>query len=272
MLHRKVVPVALGLCSFVAFPVSSFAEARRLGAEQAVSVTPVRQRNPAAALRQDGSGWVVWENLSQGLVGRRLSRAGEPVGDELLLVANRNLDAIPAQGIVLWHKEPAIAALSDGGFLMVWTRERVALRVDHFWEDRDILERLVFAQFYDANGRASSRPFRVDAGAAGWQGSPRVVLGSGWAAVAWQQAVSPAARLDQGELRGRILDLAGGFAGDSFRLAAAPSGYPVLAVDGDDVLWAAWQAPDGSGDGVFARRFRANGRPLVRTRQETASA
>ncbi len=264
MFHRKVLPVVFGLCSLVAAEVPSLAEARRLGAEQAVSLSAVRQRNPAASLRQDGSGWVVWENLAQGLVGRRLSKEGEAVGSEVLLVANRNLSGIPAQGIVLWQKEPAIAALPDGRFLLVWTRERVALRVDHFWEDREVLDRFVFAQYFGASGRAVGRPSRVDPAAKASQGSPRVALGSGGgAAVVWQQALSPAERLDQGELRGRFLDLAGGFASDTFLVAAAPSGYPALAVDEDGVLWAAWQGPDGSGDGVFARRFRANGRALA---------
>src|SRR4026208_648613 len=105
MFHRSAVLV--GVVATILPRAPGFGAGGRLGAEQAVSVSQLRQKNPAVAVRADGSAWVVWENLEQGLVARRISRAGQALGDESVLAANRNLQSIPSQGIVVWHHEPA---------------------------------------------------------------------------------------------------------------------------------------------------------------------
>jgi hypothetical protein len=259
MVHRAA---ALGVVAAILSSGTAFSEARRLGAEQAVSTSQVRQKNPAVAARSDGSAWVVWENLEQGLVARRISRGGQALGSEVVLAANRNLDRIPAQGVVTWHHEPAVAALDDGGFAVAWIRERVDLRVDHFWENRELIDRFVLFQVFDANARPLGNALPVDASSLAPQGLPQLALGEGWAGVVWQQATSVGGRVDRGELRGRFLDVAGGFASGSFRIAGALSIHASVAVDRAGALWVSWQAPDGSGDGVFVRRFRPNGRAL----------
>jgi len=260
MFHRSAVLV--GVVATILTSAPGFGEARRLGAEQAVSVSQLRQKNPAVAVRADGSAWVVWENLEQGLVARRISRAGQALGDESVLAANRNLQSIPSQGIVVWHHEPAVAALADGGLAVAWVRERVNLRLDHFWEDRELLDRYVLFQVFDANARPLGKPVPLDMSSAAPQGIPQLALGDGWAGVVWQQATSVDGRFDQGALHGRFLDLAGGFVSGAFRIAGAQSIHASVAVDRAGALWVSWQAPDGSGDGVFVRRFRSNGRAL----------
>ena len=261
MRHRTVLSAVLGLIALATASAPALADARRLANEQSVSLSPFRQRNPAVSLRSDGSGWIVWENLQQGLVGRRLSPDGQPVGAEIVLVANRNLDSIPAEGTVVWHKEPAVAALAGGGVAVAWSVERVHLVVDHFYERRELIDRFVHVQFFDANGVAAARRFRIDASGQAAQGAPRIAIGSDWAAVVWEETVSgPDTAVP--ELRGRILKLATSQLGEVFRIGNGPGQYAALAVDRADQLWVAWQAPDTSGDGVFVGRFHSNGRAL----------
>jgi hypothetical protein len=259
MIHRAA---ALGVVAAILTSGAGFSEVRRLGAEQAVSTSQVRQKNPAVAARADGSAWVVWENLEQGLVARRISRGGVALGEEVVLAANRNLDHIPAHGIVTWHHEPAIAALGGGGFAVAWVRERIDLQLDHFWEHRELVDRYVVFQVFDANARPLGKALLVDSSNPAPQGFPQLALGDGWAGIVWQQATSGDGRADQGELRGRFIDLAGAFASGAFRIAGAQSIHASVAVDATQALWVSWQAPDGSGDGVFVRRFRSNGRAL----------
>jgi len=253
MRRRHALFAALALTSVS----SAVAAVRPLADEQAVSLSPYRQRNPAVSLRSDGAGWVVWENLQQGLVGRRVSTTGQPTGPEILLVANRNLATIPAAGTVVWHKEPAIAALADGGFVMVWSVERSHLELDHFIEHRDLLDRFAHVQVFDAAGRPRAQRFRVDPTSTARQNGARIALGSDWAAVVWQEESGGVS-----ELRGRFLELATQQSGGTVRIAGAGSDYASLAVDRADRLWVVWQAPDASGDGVFVRRFRSDGRAL----------
>ncbi len=262
MRRRTALSLALGWIALIACSAAAWADARRLADEQAVSVAQIRQRNPVVSVREDGRGWVVWENQRQGIVGRRLDRDGRPVGDEIVLVTNINLPSIPDRGEVLWQQEPALAVLPGGGFLLVWSAERVFLTLDIFYERRDRLDKLAYAQFFDESGRPDGRRFRVDPDAAFAQGSPRVAIGEAFAAIVWQEAVSATGAQERGILRGRFFDIASGQGGRPVRIAGPKSEFPTLAVDRADNLWVAWQGQDASGDGVFVRRFRANGRAL----------
>ena len=124
---------ALALLSAV--PV--LGEPRPLGTEFRVNGNvESKQRNPAAAFNAGGGALVVWENDKNGLRGRFYGRDGAPLSGELALAANQKLPGVPANGVEVMRKDPAVAFLPGGDFLLAWTEERSDVRVDIFFEQR----------------------------------------------------------------------------------------------------------------------------------------
>src|SRR5690348_9688562 len=132
--------LTLALLPAIAAPV--LGQPRPVGDEFRVNAnTPYKQRNPVAAYNASGSVLVVWENDRAGLRGRLYGHDGSPLSGELSLVANQILPRIPAQGLEVIRKEPAVAALPSGEFLLAWTQERDDVSIDLFLETRTPLDR-----------------------------------------------------------------------------------------------------------------------------------
>jgi hypothetical protein len=259
-MRQRPIPL-LALLSVAAFasPSSLLAAVLRVGAEQPASVSAQRQRSPAVALADNGSGLVVWENANQGVVGRLIDAEGVPVGNEIVLVANRILSGLPAEGEVVWRKEPAAVAAPGGGFFVFWTEERVYVKTDIFWEDRQLLDRDVRGQRFDAQGQPAGPRLRVHPESAGLQSSPQALRGPDWIALAWHADDLLLGSAGDG-LFARVLESDGSPRSGVFRVsklaAGAAARRPALALDPAGDLWLVWESPgDGSGEGIFVRRF-----------------
>jgi hypothetical protein len=193
------------------------------------------QLAPVAAFGSADNCLIVWESDIKGILGRFYASNGRPTSAEITLVANRQLPTIPARGEVLLRKHPAVVFLPGGEFLLFWTEELDSLSIDHFYEDRHILEQSVRGQRFSAAGKPVEASFAVSPPGAGFQRRPHAVLSKDSVIVVWEgaegwrtsltvsarllsrrgQARSAAVRLDAGQgLHVRDVVLASNTAGD----------------------------------------------------------
>jgi len=255
--------LTLALLPAIAAPV--LGQPRPLGDEFRVNAnTPYKQRNPVAAFNAGGSALVVWENDRAGLRGRIYDRNGSPVTSELSLVANQTLSRIPGQGLEIIRKEPAVAALSTGDFLLAWTEERDDVSADLFMETRDVLDRDVYVQKVSAAGVPVGSPLRVNATTNGFQSNPRILVrNNADAVVAWQSDDRTASKLGDGIFARLVrtsnvqttsgelkLSSVAGFAANASLAAGANGSFAV-----------AWEAADADSQGVYVRLFDRSASP-----------
>ncbi len=255
--------IALTLLPAMAAPV--LGQPRPVGEEFRVNgTTDFKQRNPVAAFSSGGSSLVVWENDRAGLRGRLFNRDGSPQSAELSLVANQTLPRVPARGTEIIRKEPAVAFLSSGEFLLAWTEERDEVSADLFQENRNVLDRDVYVQKFSAAGAAQGAPIRLNSTVAGFQSSPRLLVRNASDVLAvWQSDDRTAARQGDGifgrQLRGTTaqptsaemkLSSVPGFAGNAALTNAANGGFAI-----------AWEAADADSQGVYVRLFDKSASP-----------
>ena len=217
-----------------------------------------KQRNPTAAYNAAGTGLVVWENDKNGLRGRFYGRDGAPASDEMALVANQKLPGVPAQGIEVMRKDPAVAFLSSGEFLLAWTEERSNVRVDIFIEQREVIDRDGYLQKFSAAGSPLGTPVRLNGTASGWENLPKILVRDGADAVVLWQAQNTGSAAGNG-IFGRLVHTNGTPSGDAFKISVgAGSGAavnPAIAGKPNGEFLVAWEASDGDSLGVFARAF-----------------
>jgi hypothetical protein len=244
-----------GLCLCALLAVPAWAEPVVPGAEVRVNQTNVfKQRNPAAAFDATGRALLVWENEQLGLFGRFAGRNGRSVGPEFRLVANQVLDGIPAAGDVVTRKDAAVAFLPSGHFVLAWTEEPAFLRVDHFYESREIQDREIYAQVFESDGRPAGAAFRVNAASAGFQSAPRLASRANDVVVVWGSEARGSR--DAGGIYGRVINRSG-VVGAQFKVAAAGAS-PAVAVAPSGDFAVVWDAADGSDTGIFAQLFDKN--------------
>jgi hypothetical protein len=216
-----------------------------------------KQRNPAASYNAAGNAMVVWENDRNGLRGRFYGRDGAPMTDELALVANQKLPGVPANGIEVMRKDPAIGFLASGEFLVAWTEERSNVRIDIFIETREITDRDVFVQKFNAAGSPLGSPIRLNRDGAGFQSLPKILVRKGADAVVVWQSEKTGAAAGNG-IFGRLVRTNGMLNGAEFKISVgsgAASGPSIAeSIGGSDFL-VAWEAADGNGPGIFARGY-----------------
>lgn len=241
----------VGLCLSALLAAPLMAAPVVPGAEIRVSQTLVaKQKNPNVAFDATGRLLLVWENDQLGLFGRFLARDGRPLGPEFNLVANQVLAGIPAAGNVVVRKDAAAAFLPSGHFVLAWTEEPAFLRVDHFYENRELQDRDVFAQVFDRNGRAAGARFRVNAATAGFQSVPRLAVRGNDVIVVW---ASEGRRLGADGIYGRVVNR-GGLSGREFKVADAGSA-PAVAAAASGAFAVVYDAKDADGTGIFAQLF-----------------
>lgn len=254
---------ALALLPALAVPV--LGQPRPVGSEFRVNGnTESKQHNPVAAFTAGGSSLVVWENDKNGLRARFLGRDGAPQSDELGLVANQKLTAVPSQGTEVIRKDPAAAFLPGGDFLLAWTEERDFVTVELFVEHRDVIERDVYVQRFSAAGAAQGTATRLNTTTAGFQSQPRILVRNGAdALVIWQSDDRTAATAGDG-IFGRSVKASNAQpSGAETRLSSTPglAANPVIAADPSGGFLVAWEAADADTQGVFARFFAKSGAP-----------
>lgn len=247
---------ALALLPATAAPM--LGQPRPVGTEFRVNLnTESKQHNPVAAFNAAGSALVVWENDNDGLRGRFYAADGTALTAELGLVANQKLTTVPARGTEILRKDPAIAFLASGEFLLAWTEERDYVVSDPFIETRTLLDRDVYLQKFSAAGAAEGTRVRLNTTTAGLQSLPKILLRSGADAVVVWQSSGTGSAAGNG-IFGRLVSpsaVAPTTAEQKLNSIATPTANPALAAGADGGFLVAWEAADGSSLGVFGRLF-----------------
>ncbi len=232
------------------------------------TIFQVNQSNPAdpgneqfssAIARLAGGGFVeVWFNerdFGSQIAGRRYTAAGAADGDQFAVGA--------ASG---FRKEaPAVAALSDGGFVVTWTSTPTQFLVGQTFGPvtfEDGSGTGVYAQRYLASGAAAGPQFRVSTTTAGDQSQIVVSeLATGGFVVTWTSAGQDGSGLG---VYGQRYLASGAADGAEFRVNAVTAGdqsfSSITALVGGGFL-VTWQSAgqDGSGFGVYGQRYLATG-------------
>jgi Ca2+-binding RTX toxin-like protein len=203
------------------------------------------QYNPSVAALSDGGFVGTWMLRNQdgsdyGIYGQRYSAAGNPVGDEFLVNTHTEGD----------QYNPSVAALSDGGFVVVW----------YGLGDGDDVG--IYGRRYDAVGEAIGGDFQINSYADNTQGVPSVAtFSNGSFIVTWQSEYQDG---EQWGVFGQRYDGVGNAIGDEFsvntytRSGQHGSSVASLSDDGFVVTWTS-DGQDGSGLGVYGQRYDSEG-------------
>jgi len=178
---------------------------------------------------QDGSGW--------GVYAQRFSAEGVAVGPEWRV----NTTTASSQ------LEPQVAALSSGGFVVVWTDQSGA----------DGSSYGVYAQRYDASGVAVGLETLVNTYTSSTQQQPSVAAYTGGYVVSWSSNGNPGG--SGYDIYTQRFDNAGGKVGGELRVnttIASTQATPSVAARADG------SHADGSSYGVYAQRYDTAGAAL----------
>lgn len=223
-----------------------------LGGEFPVNThTPNQQVAPRLAMDADGGFVVVWTSIDQegpasgaGVFLRRFASDGKPLGGDLQVNTYTTGN----------QSSPAVAMNPDGHFVIAWSS---------FGQDGAASG--IYAQRFDPQGNALGGEFRVNTFTGGDEAYPSVAMDAdGDFIVTWDTA-SPTGQLY--DVYAQRYNAAGLPVGGEFRLNShAPGQQFSSAVAMDDagnfvVTWNS-SGQDGSGYGIYARRFSASGAAL----------
>jgi len=205
------------------------------------------QGRPAVSAHDDGSFVIVWESRGQdgdyyGVFGQRFDGGGTRLGDEFLV----NTYTVGPQFF------PTVVALASGGFVVAW--QGYGLGGDY----GDI-----FARRYDDQGAPTGSAFQVNDPVPTYEAAPAVAaLSNGDFVIVWD---------DYDNVLARRYDSGGTQLGSPFAVNTYTPGSQInasVAATSDGGFVIAWadgynlsNGLDGSGYGVFARRFDAGGAP-----------
>ena len=204
-----------------------------------------------AAISHDPSGGfvVAWESdyqdgSSWGIFGRRFDSSGNAVGGDFQV----NLVTIFPQS------RPAISQDPSGGFVVAWHSA---------FQDGE--ENGVFGRRFDSSGNAVGVDFQVNLYTTSRQVFPTVSHDSlGGFVLAWESFGQDGGSYG---IFGRRFDSSGNALGGEFRVnlhTTYAQSRPRISQDPSGGFVVAWQsyAQDGSGSGVFVRRFDSGGNAL----------
>ncbi len=147
---------------------------------------------------------------------------------------------------------PAIAMDGQGNFVVTWESDR---------QDDD--KTGIFAQRFNARGRAVGDEFRVNTTTDGKQDAAAIAMNvSGEFVIVWEDN-----GLDgSGEgVYAQRFSAEGDRVGPEFRVNSSTRGdqdSPKVAIAADGSFVVAWTGDDGDESGIFAQRFSSNGTPL----------
>ncbi len=227
-----------------------------------------RQRSAVAILEQGGPARVIWENSRLGILSRvvPLDAPDSASTVETLLAEDTALPSIPGEGVVITHRQPMALSDGDGGFWLIWIRERAYVRAAPFWEQREVLSQEIRRRHFNRDARSIDAE-RVVARATAEK--PQVTaVGSpdGGFVVGWSN--------NDGDPTSSARDgvFARWFSPDGSPLSAAVrvssiedaeyATAPSLTFDARGRLLILWQAPDGSSTGIFGRIFDESHAPV----------
>ncbi len=212
---------------------------------QVNSYTTGEQSTPSVAVLSDGGHVVVWRSSLQdgsgyGAYGQRYDASGTAVGGEFRVNSHTVGD----------QYEPRVAALSDGGFVVVWPSDG---------QDGGGLG--IYGQRYDAAGTAVGGEFRANSYTTDHQWVPSVAgLLDGGYVIAWRSSGQDGDTLG---VYGQRYDATGTAVGGEFRINTTTVGDQrdpwVIGLSGGGfaVVWTSSQ--DGSIQGITGQRYDAAG-------------
>ena len=237
------------LCA-LAIPVDALGQEIRLGGEfQVNTYTGAAQRYASVAANAAGNFVVVWASAGEdgaggGVFARRFSSSGAPLAVEFQVNTYTGTN----------QAYPAVATSASGDFVVVW---------DSYGQDGSVYG--IFARLFSSAGVAVGLDFQINSRTTSSQSRPAVTReATGAFVVTW----SSGSQDGQGfGIFARRLSSTGGVFGVEFQVnthTITDQFMPAIASDLDGDFVVAWQSSlqDGSGDGVFARRFSSVGVPL----------
>lgn len=222
------------------------------GEFQVNTATAGNQETDSQSVAADAAGdfVVVWQSAGQdgsgvGIHARRFNAAGAALGAEFQVNTFTAGD----------QSNPVVAMDAAGDFVIAWQSQG---------QDGSGLG--IYAQRYNAAGAARGTEFRVNTLNVGDQSNPAIASDSaGDFIVAWQSAGQDGSGLGVSAQR---YDAGGAAEGGEFQVNGYTVGdqsNPSVAMDPLGHFVVAWQSAgqDGSGEGVYARRYDASGLPLA---------
>ncbi|EIC29289.1 DUF4347 domain-containing protein [Methylomicrobium album] len=218
-----------------------------VGGEFRVNTTTASdQQYPAVAALNDGGYLVTWQSWNQDgsdIYGQRYAANGSTVGGEFQAntTTTNNQDT------------PAVAALDDGGYLVIWQSIQNGSDYD------------IYGQRYDAGGSAQDVEFRVNTTTASDQTYPAVAaLNDGGFLVTWTSYGQDGSGWG---IYGQRYDADGNALGGEFQVntTTADSQYdPAVAALNDGGYLVTWisYGQDGSDRGIYGQRYDVDGQPV----------
>ena len=228
------------------------ASSNRVGGEfQVNTFATSSQEFPAVTGLSDGGFVVAWDSFGQdgsqgSIVSRRFDASGNPVGDEFRVNTSRSSD----------QTDPAVAALSDGGFVVTWDSFQFCCGAPPD----------VFGKRFDASGNPGGE-FQVNSFRVSFQGDSTVAgLSDGGFVVAWT-SFGQASSHSSFDVFGQRFGASGSPVGGEFQVNTFIGGAqraPAVAGLSDGGFVVLWQSffLDGDQFGVFGQRFDASGNPV----------
>jgi len=222
-----------------------------LGAEfQVNQVTTNDQRYPTISHDSSGGFVMAWYSTYQdgsgyAVIGRRFDSSGSALGAEFQV----------NQYTTSYQMLPTISHDSSGGFVVAW---------QSYGQDGSLYG--IFGRRFDSSGSALGAEFQVNQVTIDYQSYPTISHdSSGGFVVAWTSYPGQDGSLHG--VFGRRFDSSGSPLGGEFQVnqyTTSYQRYPTISHDssgGFVVAWESW-AQDGSGNGVFGRRFDSAGGAL----------
>ena len=265
MPYRRRALVSMAALAALCLPLLAYALPEPAGEARLISdPSPWFKSEPTVAAASQGRFLSVWNNARSGLERRFVNAAGEPVGQELLLVENLPFPDGAGTYPYRHNQQPALVSLGPGqGYVLFFMQETGTLRYSWFHVDLEVDDREVLGLRLDNAGRPVGESFAVAAAAEGWQEQPSAaLLSSGEVLVAWQV---PDLAASSAEIRGRLYSPADGGFGAELALngeAAFVGARPQVLASPDGGFLSVWAGFDEHGTGVLARRFDAAGAAL----------
>ncbi len=204
------------------------------------------QREPVIATLSDGGFVVIWQSYGQdgsgsGVYGQRYNRSGVKSGAEFQI----NSHIAGDQG------SAAVAALSDGGFVVIWPSK--AGHVSDFE---------VYGQRYDSRGAKSGAEFMVTRYGYDGQGAPSVAaLSDGGFVVTWLPFAEDGS---ESGVHGQRYNSRGEKTGGEFQISSYTRDYQdntaitALTGGGFVVTWTSF-GQDGAEGGIYGQRYDSGG-------------
>jgi len=206
------------------------------------------ETNPAVAGLASRGFVVTWaaspglDGSGSGVFARRYDAKSKPIGIEFQVNTSTKDDQ--------W--DPSIAALRDGGFVIVWST----------LHDEDSLTE-IYAQRYNSKGKPKGKEFRVNTKKDKNQNAPSVAgLAKGGFVVAWNTT----AKDGEFDVHAQLFSKKGKKKGKEFRVNSYKKSFQALASvaglsgGGFIIVWES-EGQDGDSAGIYGQRYNAGAKP-----------